>query len=55
MKEGYRPYLESVDSVLAEAGSEAHGLTSAEAAARLGLRLFSIPLCMLPLTVAAKH
>ncbi len=35
MKEGYRPYLESVESVLAEAGSEAGGLSSAEAAARL--------------------
>ena len=35
MKEGYRPYLESVESVLAETGSEEKGLTSAEAAARL--------------------
>ena len=35
MKEGYRPYLESVESVLAETGSEAKGLSAAEAAARL--------------------
>ena len=35
MKEGYRPHLESVESVLAETGSEAKGLSSAEAAARL--------------------
>ena len=34
-KEGYRPYLESVESVFAEAGSKAEGLTSVEAAARL--------------------
>ena len=34
MKEGYRPHLESVESVLAETGSEAKGLSSAEAAAR---------------------
>ena len=35
MKEGYRPYLESIESVLAETGSDAKGLSSAEAAARL--------------------
>ena len=35
MKEGYRPYLESVESVLKEAGTEEKGLSSAEAAARL--------------------
>ena len=35
MREGYRPYLENTDSVLAEAGSKAEGLTSAEAAARI--------------------
>lgn len=35
MREGYRPYLEDIGSVLAETGSEAGGLTSAEAASRL--------------------
>ena len=35
MREGYRPYLENTDSVLAETGSKAEGLTSAEAAARI--------------------
>ncbi len=35
MKEGYRPYLESIDSVLAETGSAAEGLSAEEAAARL--------------------
>ena len=35
MKEGYRPYLDTVDSVLRETGSSEIGLTSAEAAARL--------------------
>ena len=35
MKEGYRPYLESAESVLAETGSDVKGLSSAEAAARL--------------------
>ena len=35
MREGYRPYLEDIGSVLAETGSEAAGLTSAEAASRL--------------------
>ena len=35
MKEGYRPYLESIDSVLAETGSAAAGLSAEEAAARL--------------------
>ena len=35
MKENYRPYLETVSSVLGEAGSTEKGLTSAEAAARL--------------------
>ena len=35
MREGYRPYLESIDSVIAETGSESSGLTSAEAASRL--------------------
>ena len=35
MKEGYRPYLESVEAVLEETGSKEQGLTSAEAAARL--------------------
>jgi hypothetical protein len=35
MKEGYRPYLEPVEAVLAEAGTGEKGLSSAEAAARL--------------------
>ena len=35
MKEGYRPHLESIESVLAETGSDVKGLSSAEAAARL--------------------
>ena len=35
MKEGCRPYLGSVESVLAETGSETKGLSSSEAAARL--------------------
>jgi len=35
MKENYRPHLETVSSVLEEAGSTEKGLTSAEAAARL--------------------
>ncbi len=35
MKENYRPYLETVTSVLEETGSTEKGLTSAEAAARL--------------------
>lgn len=35
MKEGYRPYLEPADSVLAEAGSFASGLTGAEAEKRI--------------------
>ena len=35
MKEGYRPYLDTIGSVLEEAGSKAQGLTSEEAAARL--------------------
>ena len=35
MKENYRPYLETVSSVLEETGSAEKGLTSAEAAARL--------------------
>ncbi len=35
MKEGYRPHLEPVGSVLAETGSDSKGLSSAEAAARL--------------------
>ena len=35
VKEGYRPYLESAESVLAGAGSEEKGLSSAEASARL--------------------
>ena len=33
MKEGYRPYLEPVEAVLAEAGTGEKGLSSAEAAA----------------------
>ncbi len=35
MQEGYRPYLEDSASVLKETGSDAGGLSSAEAAARL--------------------
>ena len=35
MKEGYRPYLDTIGSVLEEAVSKAQGLTSEEAAARL--------------------
>ena len=35
MKEGYRPYLESVDEVVRETGSAVNGLSAAEAAARL--------------------
>ena len=35
MKENYRPYLETAESVLTETGSDVKGLSSAEAAARL--------------------
>ena len=35
MKENYRPYLETVQSVLAETASAENGLSGAEAAARL--------------------
>ena len=35
MSEGYRPYLETAESVLKETGSAVNGLTSAEAASRL--------------------
>ncbi|MBE6040707.1 MAG: cation-translocating P-type ATPase [Clostridiales bacterium] len=35
MREDYRPYIENAESVFAETGSQAGGLTSAEAASRL--------------------
>ena len=46
MKENYRPYLETVSSVLGETGSQETGLAAAEAAARLekeGLTSLSKP------------